>query len=351
MDCRGYAKKNEKIYIMTRFFVLLVFMLFIIDKSIRSSLISKSVCSSNSSTFICQDLQMNVEDFDFRRVRSDFSKTKAVAATDKNLKLQLPKESRKLEESLDHLRAILERNAFSVENSNNNYLIKSNLNALYKYHPCIDHVNHIYSAGTLFHNAVFSANFNLIEILSTYEHFNPNVLDENGFSALEIACDQQDNLMISFLIITFKSCLMHPFQDFVSILHYAAANGRLDLLLMIKDTEIFDFTSLESAKYGLSPLELALFKEQYAVAEFLIDIKACYRPKTIKYLYLKALANFEANQNLPIFLVFHFRNLIYVKNLYSDKDFDLNITGLAIKYKKISVLNDLNKYGLNLERS
>lgn len=348
---------------MTRFFVLFVFILFIVNKSISSSLISKSVCSSNTGTFICKDLQMNVEDF--RRVRSKLFKIKAFpldtlplphfssllipfipAVTDKDLKLS--KEFHKYEGSLDHLRAILERNAFSIEKKN--LSVKSNLNELYKHHPCIDHVNHIYSAGTLFHNAVNSSNFDLIEILSKYENFNPNVLDENGFSALEVVCDQEDNLMISFLIITFKSCIMYPFQDYVSILHYAAANGRLDLLLMIKETEIFDFTSSESAKYGLSPLELAVIKEQTAVVEFLISIKACYRPKTIKFLYLRALANFETDQNLPIFLVFCFRNLIYVKNSYSDKDFDLNIKGLAIKYNKISILNDLNKYRFDLER-
>lgn len=350
-------RKNK--YIMTRFVLLFVFILSIINKSTSSSLILKSVYSSNTNTFICNDLKMNVEDF--RWVRSEHFEIKAfpqdilplpplapftpaAAAEDS----KLPNEIHNYEESLDHLRAILVKNAFS--GGNNNFFIKSNLNELYKYHPHIDHVNHIYEEGYLFHKAVFSSNFNLIEILSKYANFNPNVLNKKGFSALEVACDNQNNLMIQFLIVTFESCVLQPFQAFVSIFHYAAADGRLDLLVMIKETGIFDFRSSKSAKYGISPLELALVTEQYAVVEFLIDNEAFYRPRTIKSLYLRALANFENDQNSSIFLVSYFRGLMYVKSLNSPKDFKLDIMDLAIKYNKILIVKDLLNIGFDVER-
>lgn len=207
-------------------------------------------------------------------------------------------------------------------------LIDDTLQELYDFYPPHDHINQLYLfedsgvSRTILHHAVITSNTALIDFLISFNGVNPNTRDSYGYTALEVASNEGLMDMMYYLINSFKTCVRVPFFEYATIVHYAAAKNRVDILQKVMDAEFYDFwnhSSLES-----SPLEIALQTMNFNAAEFLIKNDAFSGVETIVSIYCDALENFQnepralnenksKNLHLLLLMISHFSEIFYVK--------------------------------------
>ena len=215
-------------------------------------------------------------------------------------------------------------------------LIDDTLQDLYDLHPICDHINKLYLhegsgvSRTILHYAVITSNTDLIDFLVSFNGVNPNIRDSYGYSALEIASNEGLMDMMYYLISSFKTCVLVPFSGYATIVHYAAAKNRVDILRKVMDAKFYDFWSYSSE---ISPLEIALQTMNFNAAEFLIKYKAFASVRVITSIYCDALEQFQnepknlvANEikskhlHLLLLLISHFPEIVYLK-LKNNSDF------------------------------
>lgn len=262
---------------------------------------SSRIPSSNTQTFMCKDL----------KVRTDaVSHVRAMDMSTPKRRTSAPKIS-------DSLLALRENLIASVLN-NETYMVEEVLYDMYAEFPDIDHINVLYEdeqsggARGLIHLAVTSGNSDMFDVLEAMS-INSGLRDSFGYTAIELAIDQGRSDLVGLLISKIKSAVHVPFGDYDSVVHYAAAHGRVDLLKIVRSANIYCFSEGSDVNRW-SPLEMALNFRQLQSAKYLIERQAFYRPHAIRFIYLSCFEHFLQNFLTALFMCAHFNHLLYVQD-------------------------------------
>lgn len=285
----------------------------------------KYAISGNTSTFVSRDLGLRVEDYPQIRSSAKYPFMKELA--DVNHKKSKKKKSKRLvvynNEDLMELRETLIRSVLESDT----YHVQESLYGLYDEFPEIDHINELYEdentgvSQGLLHFAVSTRNFELVNVLVEFG-IDSSVKDAyHGYTALELAHYETLVDFVYYIIRKVDGALEDAFFGYETILHHAAANGRIDLFKVVNKYLNFSFAE-ESQEW--SPLEIAWRSNQIEVAKYLTNLDAFFRPQLIQLIHLNNLSN-PNNFQTALFMCYEYPGLVYLKH---DHGLDLMLAAI-----------------------
>jgi hypothetical protein len=315
-------------------------LLMLVSTFSASNISLKPSCSSNTSTFLVQNLNTRVEAIREVRDSKPHEFFMSVPVTQQSTpsynpnRAPLPELNKLL---LEHLE----------EEDNENLLLI--LDEMYADYPTVDHVNELYEdeknggSKTLLHFAIAASNTQLIDSLCIKYDLDVTKEDSFKYSALELAENLVLYDMTLHLIKNIRGIALVPFHGYESYIHYAAATDRVDLLRIIQESGFYEF-EMPIPGARTSPLEFALFEDSFGAADYLINYNSFISKNALLLCYCRALDKLESDPNSVLFIISRFPILLYWKTFSG-----LDVMLIAIKNNLPFMVKYLFNFGYDID--